>query len=172
MGDYGCMLRAYRRHIVDAMLHCHERSTFIPILANTFARKATEIPVLHAEREHGESKYSFMRLINLMYDLITCLTTTPLRLLSVFGSIIALAGFTLSVLLVVLRLVFGPQWAAEGVFMLFAVLFMFIGAQFVGMGLLGEYIGRIYNDVRARPRYFIQRVVRQEHKVSQEEKHP
>jgi undecaprenyl-phosphate 4-deoxy-4-formamido-L-arabinose transferase len=49
---------------------------------------------------------------------------------------------------------------------------MFIGAQFVGMGLLGEYIGRIYNDVRARPRYFIQRVVRQEHHVSQEEKHP
>jgi undecaprenyl-phosphate 4-deoxy-4-formamido-L-arabinose transferase len=113
MGDYGCMLRAYRRHIVDAMLHCHERSTFIPILANTFARKATEIPVLHAEREHGESKYSFMRLINLMYDLITCLTTTPLRLLSVFGSIIAVAGFALSVLLVVLRWS-GPQWAAEG----------------------------------------------------------
>ncbi|WP_336993591.1 undecaprenyl-phosphate 4-deoxy-4-formamido-L-arabinose transferase [Lelliottia amnigena] len=159
MGDYGCMLRAYRRHIVDAMLHCHERSTFIPILANTFARKAIEIPVHHAEREFGESKYSFMRLINLMYDLVTCLTTTPLRMLSVFGSIIAVLGFTLSVLLVVLRLAFGPQWAAEGVFMLFAVLFMFIGAQFVAMGLLGEYIGRIYTDVRARPRYFIQRVV-------------
>lgn len=159
MGDYGCMLRAYRRHIVDAMLHCHERSTFIPILANTFARKAIEIPVHHAEREFGESKYSFMRLINLMYDLVTCLTTTPLRMLSVFGSIIAVLGFALSVLLVVLRLAFGPQWAAEGVFMLFAVLFMFIGAQFVAMGLLGEYIGRIYTDVRARPRYFIQRVV-------------
>ena len=159
MGDYGCMLRAYRRHIIDAMLHCHERSTFIPILANTFARKAIEIPVHHAEREFGESKYSFMRLINLMYDLVTCLTTTPLRMLSVFGSIIAVLGFTLSVLLVVLRLAFGPQWAAEGVFMLFAVLFMFIGAQFVAMGLLGEYIGRIYTDVRARPRYFIQRVV-------------
>lgn len=63
MGDYGCMLRAYRRHIIDAMLNCHERSTFIPILANTFARKATEIPVHHAEREFGDSKYSFMRLI-------------------------------------------------------------------------------------------------------------
>jgi undecaprenyl-phosphate 4-deoxy-4-formamido-L-arabinose transferase len=61
-----------------------------------------------------------MRLINLMYDLITCLTTTPLRLLSVFGSVIALAGFAISVLLVALRLIFGPQWAAEGVFMLFA----------------------------------------------------
>ncbi len=46
MGDYGCMLRAYRRHIVDAMLHCHERSTFIPILANIFARRAIEIPYL------------------------------------------------------------------------------------------------------------------------------
>ena len=171
MGDYGCMLRAYRRHIIDAMLNCHERSTFIPILANTFARKATEIPVHHAEREFGDSKYSFMRLINLMYDLVTCLTTTPLRMLSVFGSIIAMLGFTLSVLLVVLRLAFGPQWAAEGVFMLFAVLFMFIGAQFVGMGLLGEYIGRIYTDVRARPRYFIQRVVSRDSVSTSEENH-
>lgn len=85
MGDYGCMLRAYRRHIVEAMLHCHERSTFIPILANTFARRTTEITVHHAEREFGNSKYSLMRLINLMYDLITCLTTTPLRLLSLVG---------------------------------------------------------------------------------------
>ncbi len=169
MGDYGCMLRAYRRHIVDAMLHCHERSTFIPILANTFARKATEIPVMHAEREFGDSKYSFMRLINLMYDLVTCLTTTPLRLLSVMGSVIALMGFLFSVVLVVLRLALGPQWAADGVFMLFAVLFMFIGAQFIGLGLLGEYIGRIYNDVRARPRYFIQQIIRQPAEATAEE---
>ena len=101
MGDYGCMLRAYRRHIVDAMLHCHERSTFIPILANIFARRAIEIPVHHAEREFGESKYSFMRLINLMYDLVTCLTTTPLRMLSLLGSIIAIGGFSIAVLLVI-----------------------------------------------------------------------
>lgn len=160
MGDYGCMLRAYRRHIVDAMLNCHERSTFIPILANTFARHTIELPVIHAERAFGDSKYSFMRLINLMYDLVTCLTTTPLRLLSVVGSLIALTGFAFSLVLIVLRLFFGAAWAGDGVFVLFAVLFMFIGAQFVGMGLLGEYIGRIYNDVRARPRYFVQRVVK------------
>lgn len=159
MGDYGCMLRAYRRHIIDAMLHCHERSTFIPILANTFARKTIEIPVMHSEREFGDSKYSLMKLINLMYDLITCLTTAPLRMLSVIGSIIALLGFAFSLLLVILRLFLGSHWAAEGVFMLFAVLFIFIGAQFISMGLLGEYIGRIYNDVRARPRYFVQSVV-------------
>lgn len=159
MGDYGCMLRAYRRHIVRAMLQCHERSTFIPILANTFARKTIEIDVAHAEREFGDSKYNFMKLVNLMYDLLTCLTTAPLRLLSVVGSVIAVTGFLLAVLLITLRLIFGSMWAAEGVFTLFAILFMFIGAQFVAMGLLGEYIGRIYNDVRARPRYFIQKVV-------------
>jgi len=170
MGDYGCMLRAYRRHIVEAMLNCHERSTFIPILANTFARRTIELPVTHAEREFGDSRYSFMKLINLMYDLVTCLTTTPLRLLSIVGSLIALAGFAFSLALIVLRLFLGASWAGDGVFMLFAVLFIFVGAQFVGMGLLGEYIGRIYNDVRARPRYFIQRVISsQQHASSVQE---
>jgi len=171
MGDYGCMLRAYRRHIIEAMLHCHERSTFIPILANTFARRTTEIDVRHAEREFGDSKYSLMKLINLMYDLVTCLTTTPLRLLSVVGSVVALSGFVLALVLIALRLLLGPEWAAGGVFTLFAVLFTFIGAQFVGMGLLGEYIGRIYTDVRARPRYFVQKVVgeQQIHKIQEEE---
>ncbi|MBP2846207.1 undecaprenyl-phosphate 4-deoxy-4-formamido-L-arabinose transferase [Dickeya oryzae] len=169
MNDYGCMLRAYRRHIIDAMLHCHERSTFIPILANTFARRTTEILVRHSEREFGDSKYSFMKLINLMYDLVTCLTTTPLRLLSVVGSVIAISGFALALLLILLRLFFGAAWAADGVFTLFAVLFSFIGAQFVGMGLLGEYIGRIYNDVRARPRYFIQRIVGNDPRFSEQD---
>lgn len=169
MGDYGCMLRAYRRHIIEAMLNCQERSTFIPILANLFARRATEIPVKHVGREYGQSKYSFMRLINLMYDLITCLTTTPLRMLSVFGSIIALLGFLLALLLVVLRMLLGSEWSADGVFTLFALLFIFIGAQFVAMGLLGEYIGRIYNDVRARPRYFIQHIVRCSNVLCEEE---
>ncbi|MFM2486831.1 undecaprenyl-phosphate 4-deoxy-4-formamido-L-arabinose transferase [Celerinatantimonas yamalensis] len=161
MNDYGCMLRAYRRHIIEAMLQCHERSTFIPILANSFARRTTEIDVDHAEREYGESKYGFMRLINLMFDLITCMTTTPLRLLSLVGSVIAGLGFLFAFLLLALRLLNGPQWAGDGVFTLFAVLFIFIGAQFVGMGLLGEYIGRMYTDVRARPRYFIQQIIRQ-----------
>jgi len=159
MGDYGCMLRAYRRQIVDAMLNCPERSTFIPILANTFARNTVEIPVSHAERQFGESKYTIFKLFNLMFDLLTCLTTTPLRLLSAFGMLTALAGFALASLLMVLRLALGSEWAVDGVFTLFAILFMFVGAQFVGLGLLGEYIGRIYIDVRARPRYFVQQVI-------------
>ncbi|MDR2709754.1 MAG: undecaprenyl-phosphate 4-deoxy-4-formamido-L-arabinose transferase [Burkholderiales bacterium] len=162
MSDYGCMLRAYRRPIVEAMLSCRERSTFIPILANMFARRVIEVPVQHNERKFGTSKYGLMQLINLMYDLITCLTTTPLRILSIFGSLLAAGGFVLALLLIVLRFLLGAGWGAEGVFMLFSLLFIFIGAQFVGMGLLGEYIGRIYQDVRARPRYFIHKIIGQQ----------
>ena len=160
MSDYGCMLRAYRRTVVDAMLACRERSTFIPILANSFARHTTEILVQHAEREHGESKYSAMRLINLMFDLITCMTTTPLRLLSIIGFSMAALGMLFAFSLILLRLVFGAGWAGDGMFVLFAILFVFTGGQFIGMGLLGEYLGRMYGDVRARPRFFIEKVLR------------
>jgi undecaprenyl-phosphate 4-deoxy-4-formamido-L-arabinose transferase len=160
MHDYGCMLRAYRRSIVDAMLQCHERSTFIPVLANGFARRTTEIEVQHHARAQGESKYSFSKLIVLMFDLLTSMTTFPLRVLSVLGITIALLGMGFGVVLLIMRVHFGAEWAGQGVFTLFAVLFFFVGAQFIAMGLLGEYIGRIYHDVKARPRYFVQRVTR------------
>ena len=159
MHDYGCMLRAYRRQIVEAMLKCHERSTFIPALANSFARNTTEIDVNHEERSNGNSKYGFFKLINLQFDLLTSVTTFPLRLLSMLGGVMSAVGVGFGLFLFVMRLIHGPDWAAEGVFTLFAVLFIFIGGQFIGMGLLGEYIGRIYHDVRARPRYFVHRVI-------------
>lgn len=158
MHDYGCMLRAYRRHIVQAMLQCHERSTFIPVLANGFARRTAEIEVRHAERKSGTSKYGLWKLINLQFDLLTSITTLPLRLLTIFGALISMLGVGLGVMIIIMRLIYGAEWAAQGVFTLFAVLFIFVGAQFVAMGFLGEYIGRIYLDVRARPRYFVQSV--------------
>lgn len=160
MTDYGCMLRAYRRTVVDAMLECRERSTFIPVLANSFARYTCEIPVRHAAREQGDSKYGFLKLVNLMFDLVTTMTTSPLRMLSLFGAALALIGFGFGVLLLVLRLAHGPEWAAQGVFVLFAVLFIFTGAQFIGLGLLGEYLGRVYHDVRARPRFYVEHIYR------------
>ena len=158
MHDYGCMLRAYRRSIVDAMLQCRESSTFIPILANSFAGSTAEIPVRHDSRKKGDSKYSFLKLISLQFDLLTSMSTFPLRLLSFMGAVISMCGVGFGVLLMVLRVVYGVAWAVEGVFTLFAVLFVFIGAQFIGLGLLGEYIGRIYHDVRGRPRFFIQEI--------------
>ena len=86
------------------------------------------------------------------------MTTFPLRLLSYLGAVIAFFGLGLGVLILVERFIKGDTWAAQGVFTLFAILFIFVGAQFVGMGLMGEYIGRIYRDVRGRPRYLVHEV--------------
>ena len=157
--DYGCMLRAYRRRVVDAMLGCRERHTFIPVLANLFAKRVTEVPVAHAERGSGTSKYSVLRLVNLQFDLLTCMTAAPLRVVTYVGVGISALSVGFGALLLVLRLVYGPEWAAAGVFTLFAVMFFFIGAQFVALGLMGEYIGRIHADVRERPRYLVDRVI-------------
>jgi undecaprenyl-phosphate 4-deoxy-4-formamido-L-arabinose transferase len=159
MSDYGCMLRAYRRHIVETMLRCNERSTFIPMLANSFARYTVEIPVEHEERAAGESKYSLLKLINLQFDLLTSMSTAPLRLLTFTGITIATLGGVFAAVLLSMRIAYGAQWGVNGVFPLFAILFIFVGAQFIGIGLLGEYIGRIYYDVRARPRFIIQEVI-------------
>lgn len=162
MKDYGCMLRAYRRHIVQAMLECHERSTFIPVLGNSFARNTTEIKVKHNERVAGDSKYSLLSLINLQFNLLTCMTTAPLRMLSFTGLGISSIGVALAIYIFIMRFIAKGNWTEGGMFTLFAILFVFIGIQMIGMGLLGEYIGRIYHDVRARPRYFIQKIVGKE----------
>ncbi len=159
MRDYGCMLRAYRRRVVEAMLACRERSTFIPILANTFAGTTAEVDVAHASRQAGDSKYGLWKLINLHFDLLTSMSTAPLRILSLAGTCIAALGAFLGLSILFMRLVMGPEWAVGGVFTLFALLFVFVGLQFIGMGLLGEYLGRTYNDVRARPRYIVDRIV-------------
>jgi len=135
---------------------------FIPILANSFARRTIEIPVSHASRTDGDSKYSFYKLIKLQFDMLTSMTTFPLRVMSLVGLGVSFLGVAFGVFLILMRIIYGSQWAAQGVFTLFAVLFIFIGAQFIGMGLLGEYIGRIYSDVRARPRYFKDKVIRKD----------
>lgn len=155
--DYGCMLRAYRREVVEAMLLCKERSSFIPALANSFAKRVTEVPVAHAERAAGESKYGLWKLINLQFDLLTSFSLLPLQMLSVLGVLVSALGIGFGFFLFVYRFLH-PDRTVEGVFTLFAVLFVFVGAQFLAFGLLGEYIGRIYQEVRDRPRYMVRKV--------------
>lgn len=156
--DMGCMLRGYHRDVVEPMCRRKEFRTFIPALAMLYARKPAEIPVGHAAREWGTSNYSLLKLFSLQLDLVTSFSIVPLRLLFTLGWLIACAGLGFGVFLIVMRLVYGPEWAAQGVFTLFAVLFFFIGAQFVAFGLLGEYIGRIYVEVRERPTYLVRKV--------------
>jgi undecaprenyl-phosphate 4-deoxy-4-formamido-L-arabinose transferase len=158
--DYGCMLRAYRIEVVRMMRDSGEISSFIPALAHCFTDRVVEIPVDHADRLAGTSRYSLFGLFSLLLDLLTGFSMFSLRALSAFGIAMAVLGIALGVLIVGLRLALGSDWAAEGVFTLFAVLFVFVGAQFVALGILGEYLGRVYDQVRERPRYVVRSEVR------------
>lgn len=158
MTDQGCMLRAYSREIVDAINSCREINTFIPALAYTFAQKPVEIEVGHEERAAGESKYSLYSLIRLNFDLMTAFSVVPLQLFSFAGIIIATLSFVFTAYLAIRRIfLVGPE--AEGLFTLFGIAFFLIGVTLFGIGLLGEYVGRIYQQVRARPRYLIQAIL-------------
>ncbi len=153
--DYGCMLRAYSRPVIDHINMCTESSSFIPALANTFARKIVEIEVAHEERKKGQSKYSIFRLLRLNFDLMTSFSLLPIQFIGVLGSIIAALGLLFAIFLFIRRLVVGPE--SEGAFTLFGILFFFIGIQIFALGVIGEYIGRIYQEVRRRPRFIIKK---------------
>jgi undecaprenyl-phosphate 4-deoxy-4-formamido-L-arabinose transferase len=155
MSDYGCMLRAYNRTIIDNINRCREMTTFIPALAQTFAANPCEVEVAHAERSEGESKYSLYRLIRLNFDLMTGFSLVPLQLFAFFGIVTSILSLGFALFLFIRRFIVGAE--VEGVFTLFAILFFFVGITIFGIGIVGEYVGRIYQEVRKRPRYVIRR---------------
>jgi undecaprenyl-phosphate 4-deoxy-4-formamido-L-arabinose transferase len=165
MTDQGNMLRAYGRNVIDLVNQCREVNTFVPALAYTFARKPTEIIVEHEERSAGESKYSLYSLIRLNFDLVTGFSLVPLQFFSLLGIALSFASAALFVLIVLRRLLLGAE--VGGVFTLFAITFFLMGVILFSIGLLGEYIGRIYMQVRSRPRYVVQTILEQ---TSSEEK--
>jgi undecaprenyl-phosphate 4-deoxy-4-formamido-L-arabinose transferase len=158
MTDWGCMLRAYRREVVDRMVASQEHSTFIPALATLYAKRMTEIPVEHAERHGGISHYNLWKLFALQFDLVTSFSEFPLKVLLTLGAGLSLAAALFGAALFVFRFFYGAHWAGEGVFTLFAILFFFVGALFFAMGIMGQYVGRIYHEVRKRPSYTIRTV--------------
>jgi undecaprenyl-phosphate 4-deoxy-4-formamido-L-arabinose transferase len=158
MTDYGCMLRAYSRNVVDQISQCKELSSFIPVLAMLYAKKTTEVQVEHAERARGTSKYGLFQLLKLQMDLMTGFSFLPLRFLSVFGALVAGSAFALAVFILAMRIIKGDAYSQYGIFTLFAILFMMVGGLFIGLGILGEYVGRIYGEVRQRPRYVVRKV--------------
>jgi undecaprenyl-phosphate 4-deoxy-4-formamido-L-arabinose transferase len=154
MTDQGCMLRAYSRRIVATINRCGEINTFIPALAYTFAQNPTEIDVAHEERFAGESKYSLYALIRLNFDLVTGFSVVPLQMLSFVGILTSAASAALFFVIMIRRFILGAE--VQGVFTLFAINFFMMGIILFAVGLLGEYIGRIYQQVRGRPRYLVQ----------------
>ena len=155
--DQGCMLRAYDRSVVDAVNRCTEVNTFVPALAYTFARRPVEIEVAHAARTEGESKYSVYKLIRLNFDLMTGFSLAPLQFFTVSGMLIAFASLCFVAYLALRRIFSGPE--AEGVFTLFGIVFFLIGVLLLGLGVVGEYVGRIYEQVRHRPRFVVAAVL-------------
>ncbi len=156
MTDYGCMLRGYRRNVVDNINRCQEATTFIPALGQTFAANPSEVEVAHAERAEGESKYSVYKLVRLNFDLMTGFSVVPLQLFALLGVLMSLFAVGFSLFLLARRFLVGAE--VEGVFTLFAILFFFVGAIMFGIGILGEYVGRIYQEVRRRPRYVVRKI--------------
>ncbi len=157
MEDEGCMLRAYRRHIVDLMAATGEATTFIPALALSYASNPAEVGVAHEERFAGTSNYTFYKLIRYNFDLVTGFSLFPLQVFTLLGIVISFFSFIFVVYLGMRRLIVGPE--VEGVFTLFAILFFLIGIVLLGLGVVGEYIGRIYQEVRKRPRFIIRKVL-------------
>jgi undecaprenyl-phosphate 4-deoxy-4-formamido-L-arabinose transferase len=160
MTDQGCMLRAYSRDVIDAIASCSEVNTFIPALAYTFAHNPTEVVVKHEERAAGESKYSLYQLIRLNFDLITGFSIVPLQMFSFFGMLVAI-GSLITYLVVIGQRVVRAGWS-EGLQTIWdrdILEFFLIGVVLFGLGLLGEYVGRIYQQVRERPRYVVRAVL-------------
>jgi undecaprenyl-phosphate 4-deoxy-4-formamido-L-arabinose transferase len=149
------MLRGYARPVVDQIVAQRDGRTFLPALGYLLSERPCEIEVSHEARSAGRSRYSLIRLLRLHLDLTTGFSVAPLRMLFGAGLVAGAAGVALAGYIFVMRVLHGDTWAAQGVFTLFAVLFLFIGAQFVALGLIGEYVGRVLQTVRRRPPYVV-----------------
>ena len=160
MTDQGCMLRAYGRNVVDAINQSPEANTFVPALAYIYARNPTEIEVLHDERAAGGSKYSLSRLIKLNFDLVTGFSVRPLQIFSALGMVVALGSVVLYTGVLAYQLyTAGFKGALEHVWDRDILEFFLMGLAVFGIGFTGEYVGRIYAQVRGRPRYLVQAVL-------------
>ncbi len=157
MSDQGCMLRAYSRNVIDGIVRSSAVNTFIPALAYSLARKPTEVPVRHEERHAGTSNYSVYSLIRLNFDLITYFTTAPLQIFTIFAMACSGGSFILVIILATRRLIIGPE--EGGIFTLFGILFFLISVCMVGIGLIGEYMGRTYQVARNRGRYHVSHIL-------------
>jgi undecaprenyl-phosphate 4-deoxy-4-formamido-L-arabinose transferase len=151
--DQGSMLRAYSKRIVELMVQSNEPSTYIPALAYSFSINPISIPVHHSAREVGESKYTLFKLLRLNFDLMTGFSTMPLQIFTMVGMGVSVLSVLLVVVLILRRIFIGPE--VEGVFTLFAIMYLLIGILLMGLGIVGEYVGRIYQDVRPRPLYVV-----------------
>jgi glycosyltransferase involved in cell wall biosynthesis len=161
--DYGCSLKAYRREVLDSVHLYGELHRFIPALASWMGIRVAEIPVNHAPRRFGRSKYGLRRTIRVVLDLLTVkflldYATRPIQIFGMLGLLCLALGSGVSVYLSVTRLFYG-QPLSDRPLLLLGVLLIVLGVQFVIMGLLGELIVRTYHEAQDKPIYMVREVL-------------
>jgi undecaprenyl-phosphate 4-deoxy-4-formamido-L-arabinose transferase len=155
MRDYGSMLRAYRRPIVEHLLRCQDRSPYLPALANAFAASVAEVAVEHHRRAAGSSRYGLGGLLRLAADLITGFSLLPIRLIGLAGLLFVLLGSACGLAAGWQRW----QGMSPPLSLVVTAWMCFIGGlQLLALGVIGEYVGRACLEVRRRPRYVIREV--------------
>ncbi len=160
--DYGCTLKAYRSEIVKNIHLYGEMHRFIPAIASWLGVSIAEVPVNHRPRVAGKSKYGISRTIRVILDLITVkfllsFSTRPIQFFGVLGVLSGGVGFLIGLYLTILKYVYRQSIGGRPLLML-AVLLIFIGVQFVSMGLLGELMARTYHETQGKPIYWIREV--------------
>lgn len=155
MRDHGCMLRAYKRYIVDEVAKTRETSTFITALAQKFAGNPVDIAVTHEERNAGNSKYSLYKLIRITFDLLTGFSLLPLQMFTMFGMIISSASGVYFFVELFKKVISHHH----GYGLHFAFVFLLLSVIILGIGLLGEYLGRAYFAVCEHPRFIIRDIL-------------
>jgi glycosyltransferase involved in cell wall biosynthesis len=160
--DYGCTLKAFRQEVAKNIRLYGELHRFIPAVASWMGVMIAEMPVNHRSRKFGRSKYGISRTIRVLLDLITVkflltYSTRPIHVFGLWGILSGLAGFVLAGYLTVQRLFFAVPLANRPILLL-AILLIFIGIQFISMGLLGELQVRTYHESQGKPIYYIKEI--------------
>jgi glycosyltransferase involved in cell wall biosynthesis len=163
--DYGCSLKAYRREVIKNLRLYGEMHRFIPAVANLYGVKIAEVETVHHPRLKGKSKYGISRTVKVVLDLITVkfllsFSTRPLQFFGPMGLVSGSLGFLISLYLSVEKVFSGKDIGGRPMLLLGALLII-VGIQFIGMGLLGEMMVRVYHETQKKPIYVIKKVLRQ-----------
>ena len=161
--DYGCTLKAFRREVIDNINLYGEMHRFIPAIASGMGISFTEVKVNHRARRFGTSKYGISRTIRVVLDLITVkfmlsYATRPLHVFGTVGVVSSLLGVTIGLILTVQRQLYGIGLANRPLLLL-AVLLIFMGIQFITIGLLAELVVRTYHESQKKPIYYVRKVL-------------
>ncbi len=150
-GDF----RLLDRKVVTALLELPERNRFMKGLYSWVGFSSLGIPYTPSARQHGKTSFNFSRLVVMSFDAITSYTTIPLRMVSAFGFVIALFAFTYGGVIILAYFINGNE--VSGWTTIVVALMFFSGIQLLSLGIVGEYIGRIFQEVKRRPLYVVEK---------------